>query len=267
MYSLYIMMLFFFIFLFAEVMNRIDPDTGWRMVRKRKSTTLSRRARKAKRRTPTAWVIEDVQPSDDSAAPVSPSPTLRDQPHEPTASHREPVQPSSSFTIDEVLKLVSTIQENHKAKPQQFNSSHMNNVIPEFDPASKSQNIDTWLRKVNECTCIYGWDQKQTMHFALQKLIGLAKKWFEALPSVNYDWDEWQAKLRKAFPNEQNYGRLLEEMLARTTRYNEHLRDYFYDKLSLLNRCEIKGQKAVDCVIHGILDKSVRNGAQALNCK
>lgn len=55
-------------------------------------------------------------------------------------------------------------------------------------------------------------------------------------------------------------------MLARTTRYGENLRDYYYDKLTLMNRCEIYGKKAVDCIIHGITDKSIRNGAQALSC-
>lgn len=250
-----------------------DPNTRWRMSRKRKSTSLSngRRARKARRGASPVWTVEEIRPGESLGTPVtlsSPSeetPQLRSHP-EQTTWQPTSEQPSSSFTIDEVFKLVSSLQEN-RAKPHQLHNNQMNNVIPEFDPASKAQNIDSWLRKVNECTCIYGWDQKLTMHFALQKLVGLAKKWYEALPSVNYDWDEWQAKLRKAFPNEQNYGQLLEEMLARTTRHNENLRDYFYDKLSLLNRCEIKGQKAVDCVIHGILDKSVRNGAQALNCR
>lgn len=56
-------------------------------------------------------------------------------------------------------------------------------------------------------------------------------------------------------------------MLARVTRPGENLRDYFYEKLTLLSRCEIAGRKAVDCVVHGIIDLSIRNGAQALQCK
>ncbi|XP_045490759.1 uncharacterized protein LOC123690728, partial [Pieris rapae] len=132
-----------------------------------------------------------------------------------------------------------------------------------IDPSSKTQNIDCWVRKVNECALIYEWDEKQTIHFALQKLSGLAKKWFKALPSVVFNWSEWQDKLTRAFPNEQNYGRLLEEMLSRSTRSNESLREYFYDKS---NRCEIRGKKAVDCIIHGILDTSIRSSAQALTC-
>lgn len=35
----------------------------------------------------------------------------------------------------------------------------------------------------------------------------------------------------------------------------------------LLNRCEISEKKAVDCLIHGITDPSLRNSAQALKCQ
>lgn len=247
-------------------------------MRTRKTSLDKRFPRKARKTSMPVWVVEEIQPEENLSTfqePISPPVSQgiefgsREAQHtaQQTAQQHNSEQPTTSFTINEVLKLVSTLQDNQKSKPHQLNNNHMNNVIPEFDPSSEAQNIDSWLRKVNECTLIYEWDQKQTMHFALQKLTGFAKKWFEALPSVNYSWDEWQAKLRKAFPKEQNYGRLLEEMLARTSRHNENLREYFYDKLSLLNRCEIQGQKAIDCIIHGILDKSIRNGAQALNCR
>lgn len=169
---------------------------------------------------------------------------------------------ASSFSTKDILKLIKTCSgENSRSS---FNNN-LNNVIPEFDPSNRAQTIESWLRKVNECAVIYNWDEKQVVHFSLQKLVGLAKRWFEALPTVIYTWSEWQEKLRKAFPSEENYGRLLEEMLSRTSRNDESLRDYFYDKLGLLNRCEITGKKAVDCIIHGISDRSIRNGAQALN--
>lgn len=199
-----------------------------------------------------SWVIEEVEAEAE----------VRPEDHRPL-SCKEPSS-NTEFSADEVAKLISFL--NKTKSSQGLNSNQLNNIVPEFDPSSKSQSIDSWLNKVNECSSIYDWDGKQTVHFALQKLTGLAKKWLEALPTVVYSWCEWQVKLRKAFPNEQNYGRLLEEMLNRTTRSNESLREYFYDKLSLINRCEIVGKKAVDCVVHGIADRSIRTGAQALNC-
>lgn len=174
---------------------------------------------------------------------------------------------SKGLTTEDVLNILTSWKAEPSKSTNSLQSSQLYNVIPEFDPANRSQSIEAWIRKVNECSQIYSWDQKQTIHFSLQKLVGLAKRWFESLPTVVFSWNEWQAKLKRAFPSEENYGRLLEEMLARTTRVDEGLREYFYDKLNLLNRCEIKGKRAVDCVIHGITDRSVRSGAQALNCE
>ncbi|CAK1603777.1 unnamed protein product [Parnassius mnemosyne] len=177
--------------------------------------------------------------------------------------HRRHYKAANTLSTKKVFKLLKRITED-KSKGS-FSNSNFTNVIPEFDPSNRAQSIECWLRKVNECAAIYGWDSKQIVHFSLQKLVGLAKRWFESLPSVAFTWDEWQAKLRKAFPSEENYGRLLEEMLKRTSRNDESLREYFYDKLSLLNRCDIIGKKAVDCIIYGISDRSIRNGAQTLN--
>jgi len=56
-------------------------------------------------------------------------------------------------------------------------------------------------------------------------------------------------------------------MLARRARFGESLELYFYDKINLLNRLEIGGKCAVDCLLHGIDDRSVRLGAKAANCK
>ncbi|XP_073950889.1 LOW QUALITY PROTEIN: uncharacterized protein [Choristoneura fumiferana] len=40
---------------------------------------------------------------------------------------------------------------------------------------NKTQTVERWLRKVNECAAIYDWDEKQIVHYSLQKLTGLAK--------------------------------------------------------------------------------------------
>lgn len=158
--------------------------------------------------------------------------------------------------------MLSWKAESNKDKDQEtrLNNNNYNNIIPEFDPTKGSQTIECWLRKVNECSTVYGWNDKQKIHFSLQKLVCLAKKWFEALPTVVFTWEEWQIKLEKAFPSGQSYGRLLEEMLSRTSRSDEHLRDYFYEKLTLLTKCEIEGRKAVKCFVYGITDMTIRSG-------
>ncbi|KAF9421227.1 hypothetical protein HW555_002699 [Spodoptera exigua] len=144
-----------------------------------------------------------------------------------------------------------------------FLSSSMNNVIPEFDPLLREQTIDVWLNKVDECAEIYNWNDKQTAHFALPKLTGHAKSWYQGLPSIKHSWLEWKRILRESFPSTENYAELLTEMLNRRTRSGESLEVYYFSKINLLNRCKIFGKQSVDCIVFGIEDKGVRLSAQA----
>lgn len=53
------------------------------------------------------------------------------------------------------------------------------------------------------------------------------------------------------------------EMLDRKMKLGESVDDYYYDKITLLNACDIKSKKAVDCLIHGIEDRMIRSGASS----
>lgn len=84
------------------------------------------------------------------------------------------------------------------------------------------------------------------------------------LPSVLFTWEEWQGKLRTAFPSDENYGQMLSDMLFKRARFGDSLENYYYEKMSMINRCGIVGRRAVDCILHGIDDRSVRLGAEAV---
>lgn len=174
-----------------------------------------------------------------------------------------------TFSTRDVVNILNSVKSQPQPStvaPTQSSGLSHKNILPDFDPSSKSQTTDVWLRKVNECATVYGWDERTVIHFAMQKLQGLAKTWYESLNSILYSWSEWQQKLISAFPFEQNYGQSLEDMLKRKSRYNEPLEIYYYEKLALLNRCDIEGKRAVDCIIHGLTDKTIRSSANALRC-
>lgn len=129
----------------------------------------------------------------------------------------------------------------------QPNSEKINydkNIIPAFDPAQSNQKVENWLAKVNECDQIYKWTDVQTTHFALPKLSGYANK--KKKKHILLTWTEWQDRLKRAFPSETNYGLVLSEMLERRLKVGECVDDYYYDRVTLLNVCEIVGKKAVD---------------------
>ncbi|XP_041988588.1 uncharacterized protein LOC121739984 isoform X1 [Aricia agestis] len=146
---------------------------------------------------------------------------------------------------------------------ESFSSTVLANVIPEFDPLVREQTVNVWIDKVDECAEIYNWSDKQTIHYALPKLSGIAKTWYQGLPSIKHTWSEWKAMLKESFPSTENYAELLTEMLNRRVRPGESLELYYFAKVNLLNRCKIFGKQAVDCVLYGVDDRGVRLGAQA----
>ncbi|XP_045494224.1 uncharacterized protein LOC123693263 [Colias croceus] len=160
--------------------------------------------------------------------------------------------------LDKFLNILNKVKSSDKPTLT-FNI----NVIPEFDPMSKEQTVLTWLTKVEECAEIYGWDEKAIIHYALPKLTGVAKTWYQGLPSLLHTWTEWKRKLIESFPCREDYAELLTEMLAKRAKYGESLENYYYSKVNLLNRCKIYGRQAVDCILYGIEDRAVKVGAQA----
>lgn len=104
----------------------------------------------------------------------------RRSPSSSSTSSSEPVPRKSSkvsrLSTKQMLQLFENWKEVNKTSSSMFSNNNLNNVVPEFDPSKKTQTIECWLKKVNECAVIYGWDEKQTIHFSLQKLVGLAKK-------------------------------------------------------------------------------------------
>ncbi|KAL0894096.1 hypothetical protein ABMA27_014141 [Loxostege sticticalis] len=162
-------------------------------------------------------------------------------------------------------KLVTALTERGSSTVQGTGMHAAQNVLPDFNPQGKVQTMKEWLAKIDESAHVYGWSERQTIFYALPKLRGLAKRWYDGLTSIKYTWAEWREKLITAFPCEQNYADILSEMLARKTRRNETLEEYYYDKIMLINRCEFNGRKAVDCLTQGIYDANIRMNVQGAN--
>lgn len=220
----------------------------------RRRSTRSRRSQSSRAHTPPVVQSVEQQPS---SAGDPPSQTTADG--NVTGDTRY-VDTQQQF-FAEFISVMQGIKDRGNNERDKF--PVLNNVIPEFDPFCKEQNIDSWLHKIEECAQIYNWDEKHMIHYALPKLTGVAKTWYQGLPSLLYSWPEWKLKLRESFPSRDNYAELLTEMLGKKVRYGESLELYYYAKMNLLNRCEIMGKRAVDCLIFGIEDRSVRLGAQA----
>lgn len=146
-----------------------------------------------------------------------------------------------------------------------FEGAH--NVIPEFDPDINNQSAIDWIHKVNEIAKIYKWSNRQTIFYAIPKLAGHAKKWYQGQNTINFSWRQWQKKIVRTFPDDRNYADRLSEMLERRSKRDESLEDYYHDKARLVKMCGIIGRNAVDCIINGIFDFNIRLNAQGSSFK
>lgn len=87
-----------------------------------------------------------------------------------------------------------------------------------------------WLSKVDKCAKLYRWGDDQVIHYALPKVAGVAKTWYQALPTMSFSWPEWKQKLLESFPSSDDYAELLTEMLSKRVKFNESLELYYFEK-------------------------------------
>lgn len=202
--------------------------------------------------------IQRPSPQEDIEEPVRDHNNRRRSPMRDFATERSRCDASSNNFL-ELIKIIKNQHTERESFPV------LNNVLPEFDPLQKEQPISVWLSKVDECAEIYNWSNRQIIHYALPKLSGHAKLWYQGLPSLKRTWPEWKTLLIDSFPSTENFAELLMEMLSKRARFGDSLELYYFTKINLLNRCKIFGRDAIDCIIHGIDDRGVRLGAQAAN--
>lgn len=173
---------------------------------------------------------------------------------------------SRSRTVEvEVLReaLSSLLMERRPRTP--LTSTFGGDSVPPFNPEDASLSIDAWCSKVDELRNMYRWSEEATIYFALSKLRGLAVTWHKSLPTGDHSWEEWKTKLTQAFPSKRNYSRMLKDMLSRRKRPDETYVRYYYEKLGLVNICNISERYAVSCIIDGISEPHVYTAANAGN--
>lgn len=194
-----------------------------------------------------------------------------ERPIEPTLSLVPDVTPSGSRSAsisnnDSVDRLAEIMTNIIQTSSRSANvGSAKGEVVPVFNPEDREQNSERWLRKVDELRQVFQWTEQATIYFALSKLSGLAEIWYKGLSTINYTWEEWKQNILLAFPATRDYYDILMEMIQRRKRAEESYPKYYYEKMALLNCCDIKGAKAVSCILGGIDDVVVKAAAKAGN--
>lgn len=139
-------------------------------------------------------------------------------------------------------------------------------VIPKFEPEDNTNNVATWLHKIDQLGDVYGWNTTDRQFIMQLRLRGSARRWYDDLDDYNLSWAEWKKALETAFPRSVDYVDRLETMLARNKSDTETMTKYFHDKLSLLKKCGIHRGDAISCIIRG-LPIELQANAKAYQCE
>ncbi|KAJ8974452.1 hypothetical protein NQ317_014768 [Molorchus minor] len=140
---------------------------------------------------------------------------------------------------------------------------NLSECIPEFYPGNPNMAASKWIEKIEQLKVLNNWDEPAVIFHMQNRLTGLAKKWYDNLPSYKYIWVEWKDLLVKSFPEHQDFASRLWKMLQRSKTNFESWERYYFEKTELLSACDINGKRAVSCLIDGIPDPTIQAGARA----
>ncbi|KAK5647817.1 hypothetical protein RI129_002709 [Pyrocoelia pectoralis] len=95
------------------------------------------------------------------------------------------------------------------------------------------------------------------------RLTGLARTWYDNLTTYTYNWGEWKSLIVKTFPDHVDFAATLRQLVNRDKQRNETMTQYYFGKMTLIQACNITKKNAVSCLIDGLKDRTLRNGAKA----
>lgn len=97
-------------------------------------------------------------------------------------------------------RLTRTNASRERREPvRERNELGSKSCVPEFDPDVTHHSADTWLEKVEALKTLYNWSDTATTLIIAEKLQGLARRWYDALPSVAFTWPELKEQISVEF--------------------------------------------------------------------
>jgi hypothetical protein len=97
------------------------------------------------------------------------------------------------------------------------------------------------------------------------RLQGLARKWYDALPTIAFTWTEWKEKILQTFADQVEFPVRMARMMERTKKADEKMSQYYFDKVALLTPCELNEKQAVQCVVYGINNEHIKAAIRVAN--
>ncbi|XP_001810078.1 retrovirus-related Pol polyprotein from transposon 297 [Tribolium castaneum] len=132
-------------------------------------------------------------------------------------------------------------------------------TLPDFDPGSSKTALTAiqWIRKVETIASIYGWDSKNTLFHAMNRLNGAARFWFHGLEESLTDWHTFKTKLVEDFPVIHDDADIHFELSNRKKKFNESYETYVYTMKSIASKGTVSEQAVIKYIIMGLGDREL----------
>ncbi|XP_063621697.1 uncharacterized protein LOC134793913 [Cydia splendana] len=188
---------------------------------------------------------------------------------------RSVIQPEPTFTMDQVMSLVTTVTKQAAASavnaalsataanPQQpaLPRERGNFYLPPFDPDVRSHDIRDWCANVDETISVFSISPQEARMKAILQLKGRAKVWADTWSLHSTTWDQVKEDIIKTFSKEFRYADDVQKWRNYTSDQAASYAEYATTAWTLFKRVrpEANDADAVDAVITGIYPEHIRS--------
>ncbi|XP_076383111.1 uncharacterized protein LOC143260682 [Megalopta genalis] len=167
---------------------------------------------------------------------------------------------TSGIGESDFAKLTAALTDAIRAGSKRAKQVTNDKIIPGFDPEVTDASVLEWLRKINELAVVCNWEETDKVFYAVGKLQGIAKQWYDSLTSPPLVWDVFSELISTQFAGEENFGKLLEVAVGYKSVPGQSLQAYCFEKLKKINKLNLvlPEEKLVECVVYGIHDDHIR---------
>ncbi|KAJ3634752.1 hypothetical protein MTP99_007697 [Tenebrio molitor] len=183
-----------------------------------------------------------------------------------SGSDVEPSAPSTSKSKKDrkIRKLEKRLRE-VESRPRFGYHQVDDKLIPPYDPQRNDLAVDVWVRRVDELAKNYLWDDLTIIRLMSNRLVGLARRWYDTQDQLTTSWRSIKKKLIKQFTKPLPFAKLLREAALYETYAGQDLSEYCFNKIEKLRalKLPIPERHLVDAVVGGITDENIARSARA----
>nr|XP_019531181.2 uncharacterized protein LOC109402896 isoform X1 [Aedes albopictus] len=130
-------------------------------------------------------------------------------------------------------------------------------LIPEYSGMDGSSS-SRWIGKIVNYARLYGWSRRSCLHYAHSRLVGTARKWFDAQDEATLDWESFVTSLCEAFPNQLNEADIHFKLAKRIRAKDEDVISFVYDLQKIAREGYLSDVAVIAYVIRNINDERLQ---------